>query len=1410
MKTDLGTLILSGANTYTGGTAIEGGTLQVAIDANLGPVAGALTFDGGTLATTASFSSARATTLNAEGGTFDVANATALTMSGAIGGAGALTKINTGTLVLTGTNTYSGATNVTAGTLQLGNGTTNGSISGNIANNAVLAFNPANGTTMSLAGVISGTGAVNQIGTGTTILTGANTYTGGTSIQAGTLQLGDGITSGSISGNVTNNAVLGFKPATGTTVTFGGVISGTGAVHQTGTGTTILTGANTYSGGTAVNGGTLQVSNDANLGAAAGALSFNGGTLVPIESFSTARATTLNAGGGTFDVAGATMLTLSGAIGGPGTLSTTNTGTLVLSGTNTYTGATNITSGTLLVQGNQSAATGSVLVASGATLGGSGTVGGGVTLANGGTLAPGNSAGTLTVGALTLEAGSMLDYELATPNIVGGGVNDLIVVAGGLTLAGTLNVSALGGFGAGSYRLMNYGGTFIDNGLAFGVLPSGFAYHLDTATGGQVNLTVTNPVSSPVQYWDGSHTVGDGVVDGGSGVWSTATNWTDANGTMNQAWGGQTAVFGGTAGTVTVVGSIAFNGLRFLTDGYSLVAGAGAELTTSTPGTVALLSPGVDVTVDVRITGTGGINIQGGGTFVTTANNGYTGGTAIAPGSTLQLGHGGTSGIIVGDVTDDGTLVFNRADTVSFSGTISGTGHVTQSGPGTLVLTGTNSYAGGTTFNAGIVSVSADANLGAPSGSLTFNGGTLHTTVDLSAARSTTIAGPSGTIDTDAQTTFSLSGAISGSGALVKIGSGRLLLSGSNTYSGGTLVSAGTLQGNTNSLQGTIVDNAALVFDQDHDGTFRGTLFGTGTLTKRGAGIVRLTGDHGLQGLTSVLAGTLELDGSLAGSVNVARGATFGGTGLIGGTLNSLGTVVVGASGAATSLNQMDGPVAANSPTAGGLGVLGVVGDITLSPGSQLHVGIDPAAGTALLVTDGRASIDGTVVVHAQKDGFSRVTQYAIADARNGLSGQAAATSTSTSLEPYLSRGLNTLFVTLLRTDIPLQPYAVTGNGWGAGGAVDRIRANATGDLLDVTRQLTALDDAQLGSALDAISGEIHASQIQLAAIDGESVMDVTRSEISSRITWRDRVKEGAQGSRASLWGSDRLRPWIRVRSDRGSFDPGSPIAGQGDRPAAHGADTMLNGVAGGLDWSFANDWLAGVGGSYVDGKMTLDDLNEQSDFSAPRVLGYLGYARDRWVMHTGLSVAHMMYDVTRRFAFAAIAPTGQPLFGTVDRAARSTPAGTASDVWVEGRYNTAIGSWDLQPRTGLRAAWYRLGHWNETGADSLSLAAAAQTNNSVQGDVGVRTSRAIGRVRPFLEGMYRRELSFGVLKTTIALTDQPGGLFEVDGIGLTVDKFVGQAGALFLTNHAGLSLLYELHHAGAQTRHGLQFGVGF
>jgi autotransporter-associated beta strand protein len=115
----------------------------------------------------------------------------------------------------------------------------------------------ANRSDTPFAGVISGTGSVQQNGTGITVLTGNSTYTGGTTINAGTLQLGNGGTTGNIVGNVIDKGILTFDRSD--VLTFGGTISGTGSVQQNGTGTTILIGNNTYTGVTTISAGTLRL-----------------------------------------------------------------------------------------------------------------------------------------------------------------------------------------------------------------------------------------------------------------------------------------------------------------------------------------------------------------------------------------------------------------------------------------------------------------------------------------------------------------------------------------------------------------------------------------------------------------------------------------------------------------------------------------------------------------------------------------------------------------------------------------------------------------------------------------------------------------------------------------------------------------------------------------------------------------------------------------------------------------------------------------------------------------------------------------------------------------------------------------------------------------------------------------------
>jgi outer membrane autotransporter protein len=235
------------------------------------------------------------------------------------------------------------------------------------------------------------------------VLTGANTYAGGTTISGGILQIGNGGTTGSIVGNVVDNATLAFNRSD--TVTYGGVVSGSGSLTKAGAGTLVLTGANTYAGGTTISSGILQIGNGGTTGSIVGNIVDNA-ALVFNRSDS---------------------LIYGGIVSGTGSLTKMGAGTLVLTGANTYSGGTFVTSGILELNGSVASI---VNVAAAGRLSGTGTVNGGI--ANAGVIAPGTAAnpfGTLTAtGNVTFSAGSFLQ-----PTISGAGTSSLLQ-AGSITI----------------------------------------------------------------------------------------------------------------------------------------------------------------------------------------------------------------------------------------------------------------------------------------------------------------------------------------------------------------------------------------------------------------------------------------------------------------------------------------------------------------------------------------------------------------------------------------------------------------------------------------------------------------------------------------------------------------------------------------------------------------------------------------------------------------------------------------------------------------------------------------------------------------------------------------------------------------------------------------------------------------
>ncbi|PKQ02676.1 MAG: hypothetical protein CVT73_17630, partial [Alphaproteobacteria bacterium HGW-Alphaproteobacteria-12] len=344
------------------------------------------------------------------------------------------------------------------------------------------------------------------------------------------------------------------------------------------------------------------------------------------------------------------------------------------------------------------------------------------------------------------------------------------------------------------------------------------------------------------------------------------TNLTGSN-----SWAGSTVIESGilragVAGSLSANSAYTVNGgtldLNDFTLSISALAGTGGEVDLGS-ASLAAGSGNTDTSFAGVIKGTGGFEKTGTGILTLTGFNTYSGGTTIS-GGTLK----GNTTSLVGNILNNATLAFDQTTTGTFFDDISGTGSFVKLGAGTLTLTGLNTYLGGTTVSAG--TLRSGGGMGLASGAYKVDGGTLDlNNMNLSMSGLSGSAG--GEIDLgNAELEVNqfedsiFGGIISGAGSLVKMGSGILALTGANTYSGGTTVSAGTLKGNTTSLAGDILNNATLAFDQAADGTFSDNVSGTGGLEKTGAGTLTLSGTNTHSGGTTVEAGILRAGGASA------------------------------------------------------------------------------------------------------------------------------------------------------------------------------------------------------------------------------------------------------------------------------------------------------------------------------------------------------------------------------------------------------------------------------------------------------------------------------------------------------------------------------------------------------------------
>jgi autotransporter-associated beta strand protein len=1207
-----GKVIYTGDTFYTGPTTINAGsTLQLGSGGLFGSIQG-----GGGIV---------------NNGTLAISHSGTFNQGANVSGTGGITILpgNTATVGFTGTNSYSGITDIQGGTLSLNN---LGGIS------ATSTFNVGSGTTLELSGIsatlnnLTGSGTVNirqtdpgagstltlnsanftgtitqnpvggivqaqnlVVGTGTVILAGTNSWVGTTTVNSGgTLQLGNGGTGGSIpTGTITNNGTLAINRSDN--VTYSGNIGGSGILVKSGTGTLSLTSANSYSGGTAVAGGTLRLGVSGAAGS--GSITTTGSVIDYADGITVANPIVINSNTTQLQALAGVTATQSGVIsqtGGARPLEKIGAGTLILTGLNSYTGGTTVTAGTLSI------GTGGSLDSNGAV-----TVTGGTFNING---------NSITVAALTGTGGTVnIDAfgTLSTYSNSNGTLASLVTGAGRLLKGGT-----------GVYTISN-ANTF-SGGLT---IVDGTVLLTNNAAAGTGTITITAPAT--LDLANGLAVANNiGLVTSAAKLNQTGGTVT-LSGVISETAGVRAVEKTGT-GTIILAGNNTYTGVTTITAGTLQVGnggGTGAVTGNIVNNAALVFNRGINLGYAGAISGAGSVTLTGPATIFYTGDNTYTGGTTITAGS-LQIGAAGTSGSVAGNISvaSGATLNFNRTDTATFGGVISGAGTLQQLGTGTVILTGANTHTGGTTISAGTLQIGN----GGTSGSIAGNVSTV------------------GTLAFNRSDAVIYAGVVGGAGGLAKAGAGTLTLTGANTYTGVTTITAGTLQigsgGTTGSIAGNVANSGTLAFNRSDSLTFAGVISGTGAVTKAGAGILTLTGASTYSGATTVSGGTLAVNGSIGSSaVTVAQGAILGGTGTAGATMvQSGGTLAPGNS----------------------IGTLSVNGNLTLASASTYTVELSPTAADRTTVS-GTASLNGTLALLPGAGTYTAGTTLTLLSA-NSVSGTFASV-TGLSFPGVKSEIVySATSVQLVLSQLAVNFAGRTPNQIAAAAA---LNAGPIGNPLQtaLSNYLTA-NPAQMEAVLDSVSGEIHAS-VRGAALEDSRMI---------RNTVQVRLDGGAEA--AGLWGYG--------FADYGWLDS--------DGNAAE-ATRNNAGFIGGFDTLVMDGLRLGVGGAYMEHKVGVAARGSRAAGSRTSLLAYASYESGPLNVRLGGDYGWGTDNVTRVVA----------ALGETERSRRTNEGGS---FFARASYDFGL---PVVPYAGITHAAASNGAFTETGGLAALIGGTASENQT-------------------------------------------------------------------------------------------------
>lgn len=547
----------------------------------------------------------------------------------------------------------------------------------------------------------------------------------------------------------------------------------------------------------------------------------------------------------------------------------------------------------------------------------------------------------------------------------------------GQNLAVTVNGTVSGGQNGDGSRAAALTFTGGSNRLSFGSAA--------IVTGGIEAVTA----STEVEFAQPTDFTLSNIISGAGAIKKTGAGTLTLSGTNTYAGG--TTVTGGTL-KISALENLGFGGLTL--NGGALATTAdltwARALSLGSHGGTLDTAANTTLTVSSSVSGTGALTKTGAGTLVLSGFNSYWGktivtGGAISISANTNLGTSNASleldeGRLVATETFDlrrsvglgasgGTIETASNKTLIVDGVISGVGGLTKTGSGDLTLIRMNTYSGGTTISGGRLNFFGDSNLGAISSSITLDGGTLAASGNATSTRAVTLTSRGGTLSASPNRAFTLSGAVSGTGKLTKIGAGTLVLTGANSYSGNTAIEGGALQigngGTTGSITGDVSNSGVLAFDRSDNLTYAGSITGTGQLLKKGAGTLRLTGQSAFTGLTTVDAGTLSVGGdNSASEVTVKRAGTLGGTGTVGSTTVAGGTLAPGNS----------------------IGTLTVNGNLSFDSASTYAVEVSPTASDRVDVR-GTATLGGAKVATSFQPGTYVAKQYTVLNAAGGVIG---------------------------------------------------------------------------------------------------------------------------------------------------------------------------------------------------------------------------------------------------------------------------------------------------------------------------------------------------------------------------------------------------------------------------------------